>query len=200
MTPYVARRLRECAGCLAVLYNSHMLEDDLIALLARKLPPDLLAAPPEVRRYPDELLLLLQLAAAPDEQEAAQALIARRREDTRALRVELARELERAMGLPVSWGMRAGSVESLFTTRTAPVMTRLGRSERQVLDTLVAAGVADTRSSALAYAVRAFAVEHAEWIAEVRQAIAEVDRVRARLNLRPRKGPPPAVEDKREAP
>jgi len=91
--------------------------------------------------------------------------------------------------------MRVGTVESLFTTRTTPVMTRLGRGEREVLDTLVAAGVADTRSSALAYAVRAFAAEHAEWIGEVRLAIAEVDRVRGRLKVRPRKGPPPAVED-----
>ncbi len=172
-----------------------MREEELLGLLTRRLPPDLLAAPPELRRYTDELLLVLRLEPPADEPEAAQALITRRREETRPLRVELARELERATGLPVAWGMRVGAVESLFTTRTAPVMTRLGRGEREVLDTLVAAGVADTRSSALAYAVRAFAAEHAEWIGEVRQAIAEVDRVRGRLKVRPRKGPPPAVQD-----
>lgn len=169
-----------------------MREDDLIAHLTRRLPPELAAAPPEVRVYPDELLLVLRVEPpAGDDREAAQALIARRREETRPLRMELARELERSTGLPVSWGMRAGAVETLFTTRTAPVMTRLGRAERDVLDTLVAAGVADTRSSALAYAVRAFAAEHAEWLAEVRGAIAEVEKVRARLKVRPRKGPPP---------
>lgn len=169
-----------------------MREDELIAHLARRLPPDLAVAPPELRRYPDELVLVLQIAPpAPGAAEDAAALIARRREETRPLRMELARELERSSGLPVGWGMRAGAVEALFTTRTAPVMTRLGRAEREVLDTLVAAGVADTRSSALAYAVRAFAAEHAEWLAEVRQAIAEVERVRARLKVRPRRGPPP---------
>ncbi len=171
-------------------------DEELLSLLTRRLPADLLAAPPELRRYPDELLLVLRLAPPTDEPETAHALITRRREETRPLRVELARELERITGLPVAWGMRVGTVESLFTTRTTPVMTRLGRGEREVLDTLVAAGVADTRSSALAYAVRAFAAEHAEWIGEVRLAIAEVDRVRGRLKVRPRKGPPPAaVED-----
>jgi hypothetical protein len=171
-----------------VRYNRAMREDDLLSLLARRLPPDLAAAPPEVRRYPDELLLVLRLDGPAGVE--PQALIARRRAETRGLRMEIARELERATGLPVAWGMRAGGQEILFTTRTAPVMTRLGRAEREVLDTLVAAGVADTRSSALAYAVRAFAAEHAEWLAEVRTAIAEVERVRARLKVRPRKGPP----------
>jgi hypothetical protein len=171
-----------------------MRDDDLLSLLARRLPPELAAAPPELRRYPDELVLILQLAP-PADGEAPQALLARRREESRALRVELARELERAAGLPVAWGMRAGGAEALFTTRTAPVMTRLGRAEREVLDTLVAAGVADTRSSALAYAVRAFAAEHGDWLAEVRTAIAEVERVRGRLALRPRRAPPPGVEE-----
>jgi hypothetical protein len=86
--------------------------------------------------------------------------------------------------------MRAGSSEMLFTTRSAPVMTRLGRAEREVLDTLVAAGVAETRSSALAYIVRAFAVEHAEWLDEVREAIAHVQRIRSRLQVSSRPGAP----------
>jgi hypothetical protein len=115
------------------------------------------------------------------------------REQSRALRMQLAGDLERSFKLPVAWGARAGEAEQLFTSRTAPVMTRLGRAERDVLDTLVAAGVAETRSSALAYAVRAFAAEHGPWLAEVRQAIAEVERVRGRLTLRPRRGPPPAA-------
>jgi hypothetical protein len=175
-----------------------MRDDEVQALVARRLPPELAAGPPEVRRYADELVLVLPVAG-PEEAAAAQALIARRREETRGLRVALARELEQALGLPVAWGMRAGPVEELFTTRTTPVMTRLGRAEREVLDTLVAAGVADTRSSALAYVVRAFAAEHGPWIAEVRQAIAEVERVRARLSHRPRRGPPPARDEASEA-
>lgn len=171
-----------------------MREDELQSWVAERLPGELLAAPPVARLYPDELVLLLTIEppadAGDDPARAAQALIARRREESRPLRMQIARELERRLGRPVAWGMRAGPVEMLFTSRTAPVMTRLGRMEREVLDTLVAAGVADTRSSALAYTVRVFAAEHADWLAEVRQAIAEVDRVRARLRVRPRKGPP----------
>lgn len=173
--------------------------DEIRQWVERQLPPELAAAPPEVRLYADELVLMLQIAppAEPgdDPPGAAAALIARRREETRALRMQLAGELERRLGLPVAWGMRAGPAESLFTSRTTPVMTRLGRAEREVLDTLVAAGVADTRSSALAYIVRAFAAEHQIWIAEVRQAIAEVDRVRSRLKIRPRPGAPLVPEE-----
>jgi len=59
---------------------------------------------------------------------------------------------------------------------------------------LVAAGVADTRSAALAYAVRAFAAEHADWLDEVREAIAQVDQVRGRLKLTRRAGAPAVIE------
>jgi hypothetical protein len=170
-----------------------MREEEVAALISRRLPPGLTARPPIVRLYPDEVVVLLEMDPAGEgDPEAERSLIERRREETRSARIKVARELEHELGLPVAWGMRAGGVESLFTTRTSPVMTRLGRAEREVLDTLVAAGVAETRSSALAYAVRAFAAEHAEWLAEVRQAIAEVDRVRGRLRHRPRSGPPPA--------
>lgn len=171
-----------------------MPERDLQSWLTQQLPPLLQHQPPEVRRYDDEVLIMLHVApteaGADDAFAANEALIIRLRQETRALRMQIAGELERSLGLPIAWGMRAGEVEVLFTTRTAPVMTRLGRAERDVLDTLVAAGVADTRSSALAYTVRAFAAEHGAWLAEVREAIAEVDRVRARLKIRPRKGAP----------
>jgi hypothetical protein len=100
--------------------------------------------------------------------------------------------MQEIVGRPVAWGMRVGDTTALFTTRSAPVMTRLGRAERDVLDTLVAAGVADTRSSALAYTVRAFAAEHADWLAEVRAAIEQVEQVRSRLKLTRRSGAPNA--------
>ena len=163
-----------------------------------RLPAALLASAPEVARYDDEVVIVLPIAAAPaaDEQgddarrQQEYRQIAEQREMTRPQRMKLARELQKQLGVPVSWGMRVGTSEALFTTRSAPVMTRLGRAERDVLDTLVAAGVADTRSSALAYAVRAFSAEHADWLAEVRAAIAQVDQVRARLKLTRRAGAP----------
>ena len=170
--------------------------NELQQWLQQQIPAALQAAPPQVRLYPDELVIVLDIAAPADaDASARQALIAQQRENTRGLRMQIADEVQRRSGLPVAWGMRAGDLEVLFTTRTMPVMTRLGRAEREVLDTLVAAGVADTRSSALAYTVRAFAAEHGEWLSEVREAIAEVERVRSRLKVRPRRGAPPVASE-----
>jgi hypothetical protein len=57
-------------------------------------------------------------------------------------------------------------------------MTRLRQPERQVLDTLVDAGVARSRSEALAWCVRLVG-EHAEsWLTELRDAMGAVDRLR----------------------
>jgi hypothetical protein len=181
---------------------------ELQAWVDERVPASLLSGPPEITVYEDEVLVLLPIATAgletaPDgaeRREAERRLIAQRREETRPWRMKLARELQSRLNRAVAWGMRAGESETLFTTRSVPVMTRLGRVERDVLDTLVAAGVADTRSAALAYAVRAFAAEHAEWLDEVREAIAQVEQVRSRLSLTRRAGAPavarkPAAEE-----
>jgi hypothetical protein len=170
--------------------------------LQERLPAQLLAATPEITVYDDELVVMLPITGEtpdptpdePDRTRAEQRLIAQRREETRALRMRLARDLQGLVGRPVAWGMRIGDRSTLFTTRSTPVMTRLGRVERDVLDTLVAAGVADTRSSALAYTVRAFAAEHADWLAEVRTAIEQVQEVRARLKLTRRAGAPSVAD------
>ena len=67
----------------------------------------------------------------------------------------------------------------MFTTLSVPVMTRLRQSERRVLDTLVDAGVARSRSDALAWCVR-LTGEHADaWLAELRDALRRVEEVRA---------------------
>jgi hypothetical protein len=168
--------------------------------LQERLPAHLLGGPPDIVLYDDEVVIVLQPAVEqlddelPDEdrRHAEQRVIAQLREETRPVRMRLAREIQGIFKRPVAWGMRAGRSELLFTTRSAPVMTRLGRAEREVLDTLVAAGVADTRSAALAYTVRAFAAEHGDWLAEVREAIAQVEQVRARLKLTRRAGAPAA--------
>jgi hypothetical protein len=175
---------------------------EIQAWLQDRAPANLLAGPPEISIYDDEVVIVLPLAAselderlADEERRAAErSLITRLREETRPWRMKQARELQSKLGRSVAWGMRAGGSETLFSTRSVPVMTRLGRTERDVLDTLVAAGVADTRSAALAYAVRAFAAEHAEWLDEVREAIAQVDQVRGRLKLTRRSGAPTVAE------
>ncbi|ACL24011.1 hypothetical protein [Chloroflexus aggregans] len=168
-----------------------MHDEEIQRLIAQRLPAEVRAGPAEIRRYSDEIVIILPIARPLDD-------IPLLREQTRRDRMRVAREIERHLGVPVAWGMRSADHEVLFTTRTVPVMTRLGRAERELLDLLVAVGVADTRSSALAYIARAFAYEHREWLNEVRLAVGELARVRARLQLQPRSGPPvipPEVTD-----
>ena len=59
-------------------------------------------------------------------------------------------------------------------------MTRLRMPERQVLDTLVDAGVARSRSHALAWCVRLVGDHEGEWIDQLRDALVHVEKVRAR--------------------
>ena len=85
---------------------------------------------------------------------AAEGRIKRFREETRARRIEIAREAEHRFRRKVAWGVNCGDLGEMFTTLSVPVMTRLRQSERRVLDTLVDAGVARSRSDALAWCVR----------------------------------------------
>jgi hypothetical protein len=59
-----------------------------------------------------------------------------------------------------------------------PVMTRLRMDERRVLDTLIEAGVARSRSHALAWCVRLVADRQAEWLKDLEEALTAVQRVR----------------------
>ncbi|CPW24383.1 Uncharacterised protein [Mycobacteroides abscessus] len=59
-------------------------------------------------------------------------------------------------------------------------MTRLRQPERQVLDTLVEAGVARSRSDALAWAVRLVGEHTEEWLDKLRAAMTEVRDLRTR--------------------
>ncbi|MFJ9175639.1 hypothetical protein [Streptomyces sp. NPDC102360] len=101
------------------------------------------------------------------------------RERTREQRIEVAREAEHRFRKKVSWGVRCGDEEALFTHVSAPVMTRLRQPERQVLDTLVAGGVARSRSDALVWCVRLVERNADDWLGELRQSLEEVRRVRA---------------------
>jgi hypothetical protein len=57
-------------------------------------------------------------------------------------------------------------------------MTRLRQPERQVLDTLVDAGVARSRAEALAWCVKLVGQNQGEWIDALRGALASVEEVR----------------------
>lgn len=162
------------------------------AWLAGRLPQDWFTGPVEVSRDRDELVIYGTLAepeldadtddtADTDEtnrQIAARGRIRSFREETRERRIEIARELEHLSGKKVSWGVRVGDTEELFTHLAAPVMTRLRQPERQVLDTLVEAGVARSRADALAWCVRLVGDNSDAWLAELREAMKHVEEVR----------------------
>ena len=122
---------------------------------------------------------LEQGASAEAERTAEEARIERFREDTREHRMRIAEEAQARFARVVSWGARSGETTRLFTTANVPVMTRLRMSQRQVLDTLIDAGIARSRSEALAWCVELVGRNEAEWIDELRGAFARVEEVRA---------------------
>jgi hypothetical protein len=93
--------------------------------------------------------------------------------------MRIADEAEHRFGKKVSWGTRIADTTVLYTTVSVPVMTRLRQSERVVLDTLVDAGVARSRSDALAWCVKLVGANQAEWIQGLRDALTHVEKVRA---------------------
>ncbi|WP_092529643.1 hypothetical protein [Amycolatopsis arida] len=161
--------------------------DDAAAWFAGRLPDGWFTGAPEVTVDREEIVLVGELPPLTEEfaDDAARAAaesgrISRFREETREQRIEIARQAEHRYRRKVAWGARIGDTEELFTTLSVPVMTRLRQPERRVLDTLVDAGVARSRSDALAWAVRLVG-QHAEsWLAELRDAMSTVDELRAK--------------------
>ncbi|GGW48797.1 hypothetical protein [Streptomyces griseoloalbus] len=118
--------------------------------------------------------------ASPAEREAAiEGRIQEFRERTRDDRIAVARDAEHRFGRKVSWGVECDGRRALFTHVAAPVMTRLRQPERQVLDTLIAGGVARSRSEALAWCVRLVQRHTDDWLTELRESLEHVQRVRA---------------------
>jgi hypothetical protein len=161
---------------------------DAPAFIQGALPDDWFTGPADVSIDRDEIIITGALpppkldegATDADRAAAEQGRIAAFREATRERRIQIARQVEHRYQRKVAWGAAAGGTRELFTTHSAPVMTRLRQPERQVLDTLVAAGVARSRSEALAWSVRLVG-QHAEtWLAELRDAMGAVDELRKR--------------------
>jgi len=101
------------------------------------------------------------------------------RQETRDERIDIAREAEHTFGRKLSWGVICDNYKVMFTTLSIPVMTRLRQSERRVLDTLVDAGVARSRSDALAWCVRLVGEHEDSWLSDLREALRHVEQVRA---------------------
>ena len=144
--------------------------DEIQAFVQANVPEGWFSGPPGVEADEEEILVLGVLAA----DRAVDAF----RESTREERVAIAREAESRFGRPVSWGVERDGATTLFTTQASPVMTRLRLRERAVLTTLIDAGIARSRSEALAWCVKLVERHQADWLAELREALAGVEQVR----------------------
>jgi len=164
-------------------------DEEISGWFAGRLPDDWFTGPPEIETDRDEALLIGTIPrpeADPEAQDQAtwsaaadSARIDRFREETRAKRMAIADEAESRFGRTVSWGARCGDEETVFTHLSIPMMTRLRLDERKVLDTLVDASVARSRSEALAWCVKLVAEHESEWIGELRDALQHVEKVRS---------------------
>ncbi len=151
-----------------------------------RLPGEWTGSAPEVVVDREEITVVLALespasddgASEAERAEAVAGRVARFRSDTRERRIGIAREAEHRFGRKVAWGVRIGDRRELFTHLAVPVMTRLRQPERQVLDTLVDAGVARSRAHALAWCVRLVGQNAEAWLGDLRSAMEHVERVR----------------------
>jgi len=151
---------------------------------AGRLPDDWFTGPVELTIDRDEITVVGTLAEPPtgegDPAAAAAGRIARFREETRQQRMAIADAAQERYGRSVAWGAICGDTREVFTNLSTPVMTRLRQAERLVLDTLVDAGVARSRSEGLAWAVRLVGQHADEWLEELRRAMEGVEEVRRR--------------------
>jgi hypothetical protein len=151
------------------------------------MPSDWFSEAPDIRLDREEITVIGTLpapeatAGATDAERAAavEGRSRRFREETRQQRVDIAREAEHRFGRKVSWGVICNEKKVMFTTFSVPVMTRLRQPERLVLDTLVDAGVARSRSDALAWCVRLVGEHEDSWLADLREALRHVEEVRS---------------------
>lgn len=160
--------------------------DKGIGWLLGRIPDEWFEAPPDITYDRDEILIVGRIkepdageGAAPDVVAASRSgRISQFREDTRGKRMQIARESEHHFGRKVSWGVDIGDSRELFTTASVPVMTRLRIRERKILDLLVDAGVARSRSDALAWCIRLVGKNQKEWIEQLKSALEHVERAR----------------------
>jgi hypothetical protein len=168
-------------------------KSETIGWFAGRLPDGWFLGAPDVH-YDREEILVVGTIGEPDlgtDAENDARLAARRsrveqfREETRAQRMQIADAAEERFGRKVAWAVECGGDREVFTSLGVPVMTRLRMDERAVLDTLVDASVARSRSEALAWCVRLVAEHETEWIDELREALKHVEKVRERSPGKP---------------
>ena len=158
-----------------------------VGWFAGRIPDGWFTGPPVVTYDRDEVLVVGTIAApdlgADADEDARTAAVLSRveafREETRAQRMAIADAAEARFDRKVAWGVECAGETIGFTSLSIPVMTRLRMHERGVLDTLVSASVARSRSDALAWCVRLVGQHQDEWIAKLRDALVAVNEARA---------------------
>lgn len=161
--------------------------DEIRAWFTGRLPKEWATSTPEISVDRDEILVRVHIdridledgASEEARAEAAAGRASAWREETRDSRMKIAREAEHRFDRKVSWGVNVGDRSATFTHLAVPAMTRLRQPQRQVLDTLVEAGVARSRSEALAWCVKLVEQHSEEWLQELRSAMERVHAVRA---------------------
>ncbi len=163
-------------------------QEQITAWVRGRLPDGWFTEPVDVSVDREEIVVVGRLplpdgvteeTPAEEAKEAAVGRISRFREETRDERIKIAREAEHRFEKKVAWGAASGETRALFTHVAVPVMTRLRQPERQVLDTLVEAGVARSRADALGWCVRLVGEHTEDWLTELREAMTSVQRLRA---------------------
>lgn len=161
--------------------------DEAAEWFAGRLPDTWFTGDPTVIVDREEITVIGRLPESSEKGSTARApgRAARFREETRGERMRIADEAQGRFDRKVSWGVEVSTAAGsdperiLFTHIAVPVMTRLKQPERQVLDTLVDAGVARSRSDALAWSVRLVGEHTEEWLDKLRDAMKAVDDLRA---------------------
>ncbi|MFE0516226.1 hypothetical protein [Streptomyces sp. NPDC058964] len=161
--------------------------DKVRGWFAGRLPDDLFEDLAEVAVDREEITVIGRIpgprlaedVSEAERESAVQGRIQEFRERTREARIAVAREAEHRFRRKVSWGVECEGRRALFTHVAAPVMTRLRQPERHVLDTLIAGGVARSRSDALAWCVRLVQRHTDDWLTELSESLEHVQRVRA---------------------
>jgi len=159
--------------------------DEIKGWVAGRVPADWYQGTPEVSVDREEIVVVGSLKEAKVEggdgaqKAAAAGRVKQHREDTREKRMQISNEAEHRFERPISWGVKIGEKTFLFTHLSIPVMTRLRQKERAVLDSLVDAGVARSRSEAVAWCIRLVDQHESDWLTELREAMSKVAQVRS---------------------
>jgi hypothetical protein len=149
--------------------------EQLLSELASLLPGDWFVGAPTLIVDDEEVLIV---GALSDQSPGGTDPLAFR-EATRKERMKIADRFEAVAKRSVAWAVSADGAVTAFTSLSIPVMTRLRITEREVLDTLVSAGVAKSRSDAASWCVRFVGQRETSWLADLRSTLEGVSKVRA---------------------